>query len=155
LTEHVPLVDTPEAQKFRALYKPYPLAQKPPFVLIGDSLCSCRYWHGATMAKWATDWERIYTDGQGKFAMTAMEDQGIAGALQRLNAMKKVDFQRVLFLRTGSNFCMPYPGQSVVESMTSEYAGMIPALEAAYRTGSVVLHELDSNWLKYKETTPQ
>ena len=32
----------------------YPLAQKPPFVFIGDSFCSCRYWHGQVMQKWAT-----------------------------------------------------------------------------------------------------
>jgi purine nucleoside permease len=155
LSKDVPLVDTPEAQKFRALYTAYPNAQKPPFVLIGDSFCSCRYWHGAVMAQWATDWDRIYTDGQGQFAMTAMEDQGIANALQRLSDMHKVDFQRVLFLRTGSNYCLPHPGESAPESMTAEYAGMIPALEAAYRTGSVVLHALEKNWGEYKDATPK
>ena len=155
LTEHVELVDTPEAQKFRALYASYPEALKPPSVFIGDSFCSCRYWHGAVMQQWATDWDKIYTDGKGQFAMTAMEDQGIANALQRLGDMKKVDFQRVLFLRTGSNFCLPHPGESAVESMTSEYAGMIPALEAAYRTGSVVLHELEKNWSEYKTAPPK
>jgi purine nucleoside permease len=87
--------------------------------------------------------------------MTAMEDQGIAGALDRLNGMGKVDFQRVLFLRTGSNFCLPPPGETAAESMTSEYAGMIPALEAAYRTGSPVLHELENNWDNHFKTTPK
>ncbi len=155
LTEHVELVDTPEAQKFRALYTGYPNAQKSPFVLVGDSFCSCRYWHGEIMQHWASDWDKLYTGGKGQFAMTAMEDQGIAGALTRLDGMHKVDFQRVLFLRTGSNFCLPHPGENAVESMTSEYAGMIPALEAAYRTGSVVLHELEKNWSQYKTATPQ
>jgi len=155
LTKDVQLVDTPEAQQFRALYTDYPAAQKPPSVLIGDSLCTCRYWHGANMAKWATDWDRIYTNGQGQFAMTAMEDQGIADALTRLDKMKKVDFQRVLFLRTGSNYCQPHPGQTAQDSMTAEYAGMIPALEAAYRTGSVPLHEIEKNWSKYKNETPK
>jgi purine nucleoside permease len=155
LTKDVPLVDTPEAQKFRALYSAYPLAQKPPFVLIGDSFCSNRYWHGAILQKWATYWDNLYTHGEGKFTMTAMEDQGIANSLYRLSAMKKVDFQRVLFLRTGSNYCMPHPGETAAESMTSEYAGMIPALEAAYRTGSVVVHALEKNWGQYKNATPK
>ncbi len=155
LSEHVPLVDTPEAQKFRALYTNYPLALKPPSVVIGDSFCSCRYWHGAVMAKWATDWDKLYTGGKGQFAMTAMEDQGIADALTRLDAMHKVDFQRVLFLRTGSNFCLPHPGETAAESMTAEYAGEIPALEAAYRSGSVVLHALEKDWGKYESATPQ
>jgi len=155
LSKNVELVDTPEAQTFRALYTGYPMAQKPPFVFIGDSFCSCRYWHGAVMQKWATDWDKLYTDGRGQFAMTAMEDQGIANALDRLSTMKKVDFQRVLFLRTGSNFCLPHPGETAAESMTSEYAGMIPALEAAYRTGSVVLHELEKNWSQYESAPPK
>ena len=85
------------------------------------------------MQKWASDWTRLYTQGKGRFAMTDMEDHGIASALDRLNGMGKVDFQRVLFLRTGSNFCQPHPGQTAVDSMTAEYAGNIPALEAAYR----------------------
>jgi purine nucleoside permease len=155
LTKNIKLVDTPEAQKFRAQYTAYPNALKPPSVVIGDSFCSCRYWHGAVMQQWATDWDKIYTDGQGQFAMTAMEDQGIANALQRLSDMKKVDFQRVLFLRTGSNFCLPPPGETAAESMTAEYAGLIPALEAAYRTGSVVLHELEKNWDQYKGAPPK
>jgi purine nucleoside permease len=154
-TKDVQLVDTPEAQKFRALYSSYPFAQKPPFVLIGDTFGSCRYWHGQVMQKWADDWTKLYTSGQGQFAMTEMEDQGIANALFRLGAMKRIDFQRVLFLRTGSNFCLPPPGQTAAESMTSEYAGMIPALEAAYRTGSVVVHELEKSWSRYEKIPPQ
>ena len=59
-----------------------------------------------------------------------MEDQGIAGALWRLNKMGRVDFQRVLFLRTGSNFTMPAPKQAAAESMVAEYAGELDALDA-------------------------
>jgi hypothetical protein len=48
---------------------------------------------------------------QGKFVMTDMEDNGTATALKRLERAKKVDFRRVLFLRTASNYCMPAPQQ--------------------------------------------
>jgi purine nucleoside permease len=155
LTKNVTLFDTPEAQKLRSLYTNYPMAQKPPFVLIGDSFATCRFWHGAAMTKWASDWDKLYTNGEGQFAMTDTEDQTMALALTRLDKMKKVDFQRVLFLRTGTNFCLPHPGQSTVESMTAEFGGMVPSLEADYRTGSVVLHELEKNWDKYKDETPK
>lgn len=107
------------------------------------------------MQKWANDWTRLHTRGEGRFAMTDMEDQAIADALDRLGKMGKVDFQRALFLRTGSNFCLPHPGQSAVESMTAEYAGSIPALEAAYAAGSVVLHALVGDWEKYRDQTPK
>ena len=155
LTKNVVLFDTPAAQKLRALYTNYPEAQKPASVFLGDSFDTCRYWHGAVMAKWASDWDKIFTHGEGRFAMTATDDQGIAGGLFRLSHMKKVDFQRVLFLRTGSNYCVPHPGQTAQDSMTAEYDGLIPALEAAYRTGSVVLHAIEKNWSQYENETPK
>lgn len=150
LTRNVTLLDTPAAQAHRALYKTYPAALQPPSVLLGDSFASCRYWHGARMQKWAEDWTAIYTDGAGVCAMSNMEDHGLAAALTRLTTMGKVDFQRVLVLRTGSNFTTPPAGESAAESMVAEYAGELPALEAAYRVGSVVVHELASNWPRYE-----
>ena len=86
--------------------------------------------------------------------MTNMEDHGIANALTPLAAMGRVDFQRVLVLRTGSNFSMPPTGQSAAESMVAEYQGIIPALESAYRVGSPVLHALIKDWSRYEKQTP-
>jgi len=154
LTKNVPLFDSAEAKAHRAQYTGFPAALAPPRVLYGDSFASCRYWHGARMQQWASDWTRIYTQGEGTCAMTNMEDHGIADALTRLAALQRVDFNRVLFLRTGSNFSMPPLGQNAAESMVEEYAGMIPALEAAYRVGSPVVHELAGNWSRYEQAPP-
>ncbi|AOS43384.1 Purine nucleoside permease (NUP) [Lacunisphaera limnophila] len=154
LTKNVELHDTLEAQAHRALYVGFPAAQAAPSVLYGDSFGSCRYWHGAALQKWADDWTRLYTGGKGSCAMSNMEDHGIANALERLAALKKVDFQRVLFLRTGSNFSMPPTGQTAADSMVAEYQGMMPALEAAYRTGSPVVHALVKDWAKYADVIP-
>lgn len=154
LTRGVELADSPEAQAHRALYTTFPEALKPPQVLLGDSFASCRYWHGAVMNRWAMDWTRLYTEGKGVMAMTNMEDHGIANALSRLSRLGKVDFQRVLFLRTGSNFSLPPAGESAAESMVAEYAGMVPALEAAYRVGSPVVHALLKDWSRYENDPP-
>lgn len=154
LTKNTALLDTPEAKAHRALYQTFPAALQPPRVLLGDSFASCRYWHGARMQKWAEDWTKLYTNGEGICAMTNMEDHGLAGALTRLTAMSKVDFQRVLVLRTGSNFSEPPAGQSAADSMVAEYAGAVPALESAYRVGSPIVHELVKNWSRYETHTP-
>jgi len=146
LTKNVELYDTPEAKAHRAQYVGFPAALAPPSVIYGDSFGSCRYWHGARLQQWADDWTKLYTQGEGVCAMSNMEDHGIANALQRLDALKKVDFQRVLVLRTGSNFSMPPAGQTAAESMVAEYQGMLPALEAAYRVGSPVVHALTASW---------
>lgn len=155
LTKDTPLLDTPEARAHRALYTTFPEALKPPRVLLGDSFGSSRYWHGARMQRWADDWARLYTDGAGRAAMTNMEDHGLAAALTRLAAMGRVDFQRVLFLRTGSNFSEPPAGQSAAASMVEEYAGEIPALEAAHRVGSPVVRALLAHWDRYENETPK
>jgi purine nucleoside permease len=154
LTKTTPLTDSPEAQAHRALYQDFPAALKPPSVLLGDSFASCRYWHGAMMQRWADDWTKLYTNGEGVCAMTDMEDHGLAGALTRLAKMGRVDFQRVLVLRTGSNFSMPPTGQSAADSMVAEYAGMLPALEAAYRVGSPVVHALVQGWAGFEGKAP-
>lgn len=155
LTKDVELHDDAAAKAHRALYVGFPAALAGPKVFLGDSFASCRYWHGARMQQWADDWTKLYTKGQGSAAMTNMEDHGIANALTRLDALQKVDFSRVLFLRTGSNFSMPPAGQTAAESMVAEYAGMIPSLEAAYRVGSPVVHALVKDWAKYSVKTPE
>ena len=138
----------------RAQYTGFPNAQKPPFVLEGDAIGSCRYWHGKIMTQWASDWVELWTKGKGTRAMTAMEEQGVAAALLRLSKIGKVDFQRFLVLRTGSNFCMPPPDMDANKSLHADYAGYTPSLEAAYGAGSTVLHALVADWPKYEATIP-
>ncbi len=146
LSKDVPLVDTPAMQSARAAYVGLPNAQRPPFVMIGDVLGSCRFWHGAAMTQWANDWTKLWTKGQGNFVMTAMEDQGYAAALTELATLGKVDFQRVLVLRTASNYCMQPPGKSAVSSLEEGFVGYIPSVESAYRVGSVVVHDILAHW---------
>lgn len=155
LTKDIALTDSPTAQAHRALYKTFPAAQQPPKVLLGDSFGSCRYWHGARMQQWADDWTKLYTGGDGLCAMTNMEDQGLANALTRLTKMGKVDFARVLFLRTGSNFSEPPAGESAAKSMVEEYVGGPAALEAAYHVGSPVVHALLKDWAKFEAQPPK
>jgi purine nucleoside permease len=140
------LMDDPKVADFRAQYTGFPNAQRPPFVLIGDTFASDYYWHGTIMNKFAEDWVKLWTNGKGTFAMTEMEDSGFMGAIERLAPLHRVDADRVLVLRTGSNYSMPRPGHEPVESLTAPYIGGRVALEAAYLTGSTVLHKLLADW---------
>jgi len=154
LTQHASLMDTPQLAAARATWTGYPNAQRPPFVLEGDVFSSDSYWHGRILTQWAEDWVRIHTRGQGHFTMTAMEDSGVAEALRRLSNMHRADFRRFLVLRTASNFSMQAPGHSAAESITAPYIGGIPALEADWRVGSVVLHTLLADWAVDKDRIP-
>lgn len=145
-TKGLDLGDDPKVAEFRAGFTGFPEAQKPPFVLLGDTFASDDYWHGGVMTKFAEDWVKLYTHGKGTFAMTEMEDSGFMNALERLNAMHRVDVDRVMVLRTGSNYSMQRPGHTAVESVTAPYIGSKLALEAAWLCGSTVLHNILSHW---------
>jgi purine nucleoside permease len=155
LTRDTVIPENDAMKPLRASFAGQPNAMKPPFVLIGDSLGSCRYWHGLAMTRWANDWSKLHTGGKANYVMTNMEDQGIANALSRLSAQKRVDWNRVMFLRTASNYCTPPTAAGVTESMLSEYEGLEPALESAYRVGSKVVHALLADWSRYAGEPPK
>ena len=148
-TKDLNLGDDPKVAAFRAGFQGHPElapATRPPFVLLGDSFASDYYWHGSVMTHFAEDWDRLWTDGKGTFAMTEMEDSGFLNAIERLDAQHRVDHNRVLVLRTGSNYCMERPGHDPIESVTAPYIGGDLALESAYKVGSIVLHKLLEDW---------
>jgi purine nucleoside permease len=153
-TKSLDLGDDPKVASFRAKYTGLPEAQKPPFVLLGDTFASDYYWHGAIMTTFAEDWVHLWTKGQGTFVMTEMEDSGFMEAAERLDNMHRLDLNRVLVLRTGSNYCMPPPGHDPVESLTMPYIGGRLALESAYKVGSTVLNNLVANWLNTRNHIP-
>jgi purine nucleoside permease len=159
LTRDVDLMDNTESRILRSHYKSFPTAQKPPFVLKGDQLAAMTYWHGALMNQWANDWVAYWTEGQGNFVTSAMEDTGTLQALTFLDNAQKVDLERVMVLRTASNFTMQHEGITAQESLSGErkggYSAFIPSLENAYRVGRVVVDEIVDNWTLFKQTIPQ
>jgi purine nucleoside permease len=146
-TKDLKLADDSQVAEFRAGFTGFPNAQKPPFVLIGDSFASDYFWHGTVMTQYARDWVRLQTGGKGRFAMTEMEDAGFMNAIGRLSAMHRVDANRVMVLRTASNFSEQRPGHSAVDSiMEGTHLGTRIALESAYLCGSTVLHNILAHW---------
>ena len=157
LTKDIELEDTEELQQMRARFVNYPAAQEPPRVMKGDHVAAMTFWHGKKMNTWANQWVKYWTDGQGEFVTSAMEDTGTAQSLHFLDAAGKVDADRLLVLRTASNFSMPYEGLSAAQSMLNEneeYSAYVPSLEAAYRVGSEVVNALVANWDTYRSQLP-
>ncbi len=160
LTKDTPLPDSAGLRRHRALYVGYPNALKPPLVLKGDNVAAMDYWHGKLMNAWAEAWVKYYTAGQGTFATSAMEDTGTLQALTWLTRAGRVDVRRALVLRTASNYEMQWPGATAAESLSGEsldqgYSAYLPSLEAAYRVGSRVVHELAGHWDQYEQTPPR
>jgi purine nucleoside permease len=142
LTRDMPLPDADSMREERALYPEGP-ARRPPVVLKGDTLSAGTFRIGKRLNEWANEWVRYHTGGQGQYVTSAMEDTGTLQSLTFLAKAGRVDVDRVLVLRAGSDFDYPPPGRSPAEALArtkiGQYAAYLPALESAYRVGSVVV----------------
>jgi len=154
LTRRVPLPDNPVLRERRAAWKGFPEAQRPPFVLLGETLGSLRYWHGDARTRWAEDWVKLWTKGQGRFVMTNMESQTNQQVMRTFGAQGLVDLNRILVLRTASNFSEPPPGVPVTASIGDEEPGQVAAFDSNQRVGAPVLHELLAHWDRYADHIP-
>jgi purine nucleoside permease len=154
-TKDLKLFDDPDAAPLRAAYTGYPNAQRPPFVLIGDTFASDHYWHGKILTQFANDWVKLNTGGKGNFVMTEMEDSGFMSSLARLDALPRVDINRVMVLRTGSNYSMQPPGDTARQSAVANYVGGGKiAEESAWLCGSTVMHKILANWGSFHDHIP-
>jgi purine nucleoside permease len=162
LTAHIQLEDTADLRAIRAPYTDQPEAMRPPRVMKGDEVSANDWWVGTLMNNAAEDWMAYWTEGKGISVTTAMEDCGVIHSLQWLARTKRVDAERVLVLRTASDYSAPPKGQTAAELLASEsssdtatkLSAFIPSLEAAYRVGSVVVDTLSSDWAHYASHLP-
>lgn len=157
LTRGITLPDSKELQETRSHFTGYPNAQKPPFVLKGDTLSASTFWHGKILNEWANRWVEYWTEGRGQFVTSAMEDTGTFQSITYLHPTGKVDKNRVMVLRTASNYTMPPPGMGAAEHLLREnagYAGLNASVEAAYRVGSVVVDQIVTHWSTFRDHTP-
>src|SRR5260370_34904809 len=113
----------------------------------GETLSSGTFWHGKLLNEWATDWVQYHTGGKGDFVTTAMEDTGTLQSLTLLAKAGRADLNRVLVLRTASNFDLPPPGVTAAENLARRklgqgYVAYLPALGAAGIIGNTIVGNL-------------
>jgi len=110
------------------------------------------------MDEWANAWTRYYTASKGNYIVAAMEDSGTLQALRILSQAKRVDFGRVLVLRTVSNYDREAPGVTAAESMqemvSGNYSAYMPPLEAAQVVADKVVRDLAEHWSERESAIP-
>jgi purine nucleoside permease len=143
LTKDVVLPEDAPMKALRLRYKGMAGTTTGPKVLVGANLATEIFWHGAKMDAWAHRWVTFETDGVAKLGTTAMNDSGAMLALQALTNAGKADWNRVLLLRTASNFDRPPTDVTAAQNLEREkngaYSAYTPALEAAYAVGRRVV----------------
>ena len=157
LTKDIDLGDDESLLEVRERYTGHEMARKPPFVLKGDNIAALTFWHGKILNEWANRWVHYWTEGKGEFVSAAMEDTGTYLSLSWLHKIGRADKNRVMVLRTASNYTMQPPGVTAVENLLKEnegYGGLGVAIETAYIVGSRVVDEILNNWETYENTIP-
>jgi purine nucleoside permease len=158
LTQDVALADSEALRKARARFPGFPNALKPPFVTRGDTLSASTFWHGSKMEDWANAWTSYYTGGKGNYMVAAMEDSGTLQALTFLSQAGRIDLQRILVLRTVSNYDREPPGMSAADSLkemvSGNYSAYLPALESAQIVGDKVVRDIVEHWPERESSVP-
>jgi purine nucleoside permease len=159
LTRNLVLADSEAMQKSRARFVGFPNAIRPPFVTRGDTMSASTFWHGSKLDEWANAWTRYYTGDRGNYMVSAMEDSGTLQALTFLSHAGRVDLQRVLVLRTVSNYDREAPGTEPAESLKSmvfgNYSAYVPALEAAQVVADKVVRDIVEHWSERSKALPK
>ena len=159
LTKDTDLPNNESAERERLLYEFHPAARGTPRVMKGDSISALTFWHGALLNDWANRLMSYWTEGKGNMVTAAMEDTGTYLSLLWLDRIKRVKKDRLMVLRSGSNFTMQPPSRTAAENLVREandrnYAGLEIALESGYLVGNKVVEEITKNWEVYKSGIP-
>ena len=159
LTKDFPIPDSDNLRLSRERFTGFPNAMRPPFVARGDTMSSSTFWHGTRMNAWANEWTRYFTANQGNYMISAMEDTGTMQSLTLLSNAGKVDLNRVLILRTVSNYDREAPGSTAAASLAGmsdrKYSAFGAALETAQIVGDKVVRYLIEHWPEVKQTIPK
>ena len=159
LTKDTKLLNNEAMDALRAKYTNSPNAKALPNVSMGAHLSASTFWHGEKLNTWANDWVAYWTQGKGNFVTSGMEDSATLQSLSYLDNAGLVNKDRLLILRTASNFTMQPPSLSAAENLKLEssgdgYAAMGAAIEAAYNVGSQVTDYIVTHWETVKDKLP-
>lgn len=152
LTKDISLPFTPEIQAIDFAYDPaFVNARTPPKVILGTALSSNRYWYGSIMTQWATDWVTLCTNGLGIMVMSDQEGYGVADWFKRFGSLGKVDYNRLLYLRGGTDYTF---APNLVDTGHVPHQVYQQALENVFNVAYPVVQELIHHYSHYKNHIP-
>lgn len=132
------------AQSPNGIFEP---ATRPPFVFAGDVASSNVFFHGHLLSETFEHSLKIMTDGKGQYTTTAQEDTATLAALVRGAVSQRLDFSRVIILRSASNFDQPPDIGSIPEiPLHLGHGGLELGLENLYGAGVEIVQGILRGW---------
>ncbi|KJX98153.1 purine nucleoside permease like protein [Zymoseptoria brevis] len=146
LARQAVLDDTTAAQAYRAKY-PSPPANAAPSVVECDSGTSNTYWSGAVLGDTFSAYTKLLTNGSGVYCNSQQEDNATLEALLRGAIAEKLDFSRIILMRTASDFDRAPPDETEQEHLlTAEQAGFGPSIENIWLAGREIVQDVVGKW---------
>ncbi|ODN74438.1 hypothetical protein L202_06831 [Cryptococcus amylolentus CBS 6039] len=145
-TDGVELKDGETAAAYRAKYD-YAPANAPPAIFYGDVSTSDVYFAGNLLDEAFGNITALWTNGTGQYALTAQEDNATFEAMVRAHMAGKLDFSRVVLMRTASDFDRaPHAEDDAVTAFLAEQGGFTPATENIYVAGLPIVQGIIAGW---------
>ncbi|CAH2350032.1 purine nucleoside permease [[Candida] railenensis] len=133
---------------FRALY-PDLKASSLPGVEKCDGLTSDSYFTGNVMGDYFDYFAKLMTNGSATYCATAQEDNASLEAFVRAAKFGLVDYERIIVMRTISDFARPPPSMAddvLYFFNEAEQAGSSPAFANIFNAGLPIVTDIISNW---------
>lgn len=145
------LEDSPEAQKNRALWHGspggiYDAVTREPCVFKGDVLSSNTFWHGHLLSERMEKVAKVYTSGQADYSMTAQEDTALLAGLMNATLQERVDFSRIVLLRSASNFDRGHENKTHQLPFVMDNGGLGPSTRNLYLAALKVVQGILEHW---------
>jgi purine nucleoside permease len=153
ISKTVKLADNDLARKYRLTY-PQKAARNPPGVQACDLVSGDTFFHGKKMSDWASWWLSHWSENKGVYCVSAMEEPGLLLSLKRLSASRRIDFSRVMILRSVANYDQPRQGQTVLESLGARSNGHEISFQNVFLVGSTMGKTIIENWAAWEPGVP-
>ena len=144
------LKDSSDAQEYRQLYaddSSYTAALAAPSIIACDSATSDVWWSGKLLGEAFENTTALFTNNQGLYCTTQQEDNAVLEALLRGHIAKRVDFTRVIEMRTASDFDRQPSSMSATDNLfNGQDAGYDIAVENIYVAGVKVVQGIVNGW---------
>ncbi|THW05690.1 purine nucleoside permease [Aureobasidium pullulans] len=140
------LNDTDAAMSYRAKYG-YSPANQPPSVVKCDSATSDQYWSGSVLGEAFGNYTSLLTNGSGIYCGTQQEDNATLESLLRGAILGKLDYSRIIIMRTISDFDRAPPGETeVYHLLYAEQEGFVPSIQNIHNAGIEIVKDVMMYW---------
>jgi purine nucleoside permease len=115
-------------------------------VALCDTATSDTFWSGNLLGEAFEGTTKVFTNGSAVYCTTQQEDNGTLNALMRGALAKRMDFSRIIIMRSASDFDRPPPAESALANLLGPAPGFEPSVLNLHLAGVKVVETIVTGW---------